>query len=126
MGCQPKLEIFKMAKVNTSKYTPAMETAIRDAAPLNAEIAARLAAEFGNGITAKSVTAKAIRMNVAYNRKVAVSKNGAPVEKKESIVDEISGIVNANLDGLEKAPKGALQTLRDFLVANQDEEDESE
>ena len=119
----PIKELFIATAKNASKYTPAMEQAIRDAAPLNLEIATALAASFGNGISAKSVTAKASRMGVAYNRKVAVSKTGAPVEKKETIVDEISGIVNASLDGLEKAPKAALQTLRDYLVANQPDED---
>ena len=101
----------------TSKYTPQMEQMIRDAAPLDQSIARELAVAFGEGFTEKSVTAKATRMGVAYNRKVAVSKTGAPVERKEAIVAEIAEIVGQSLEGLEKAPKQALQTLRDFLTA---------
>lgn len=102
---------------NKSKYTPQMEQMLRDAAPLNQARATELAELFGEGFSARSVTAKAIRMGLAYERKQVVSKTGAPVEKKDAIVAEIASVVNANLDGLDKAPKQVLQRLRDFVKA---------
>lgn len=101
----------------TSKYSPAQEQAIRDAAPLNQAKATELAAQFGSKFTARSVIAKAVRMGVEYERKAAVTKTGAPVESKEKIVGQIAELVGATLDGLEKAPKPALQALRDYLTA---------
>jgi hypothetical protein len=106
-----------MAKQAVSKYTVQMEARIRAEAPLNQAKATALAAEFGEKFTARSVIAKAVRMEVPYERKVAVTKAGAPIERKEAIVAEIASMVGANLDGLEKAPKGALQALRDFVAA---------
>jgi hypothetical protein len=94
-------------------FTPEQEARIRDEAPLNQAKSRALAAEFGK--TERSVTAKAVRMGVAYERKQSVTKNGQPVERKEAIVSEISEIVGANLEGLDKAPKGALQAVRNFL-----------
>lgn len=95
-------------------FTPEQEAAIREAAPLNQEKSRALAASMGK--TERSITAKAVRMGVAYERKAAVTKTGAPVEKKETIVAQISAIVSGNLDGLDKAPKAALQAVRDFVV----------
>lgn len=53
----------------TEPFTPAMEEEIRRAAPLNLEKAEALAKQFGGGVTARSVAAKAVRMGVAYERK---------------------------------------------------------
>ena len=100
-----------------SKYSPAQEQTIRDAAPLNQAKATELAAQFGEKFTARSVIAKAVRMGVEYERKAAVTKTGAPVESKEKIVAQIAELVGTNLAGLEKAPKPALQAVRDFLTA---------
>ena len=108
-----------MAKQVVSKYSAAQEQRIRDAAaagPLNAAVAETLAAEFGEKFTARSVIAKITRMNLPYQRKVAVTKTGAPVESKEKIVAQIAELVSGNLDGLDKAPKPALQALRDYLA----------
>lgn len=96
-------------------YTAAQEAEIRAAAPLNQAKAIALAEKFGK--SARSVTAKAVRMGIAYERKQPTTKAGGKVERKEAIVSEIAEIVSANLDGLEKAPKGVLQALRDFLAA---------
>lgn len=96
-------------------FTPEQEQAIRDAAPLNQAKSRELALQFGK--TERSVTAKAVRMGVAYERKQPQTKNGQPVERKEAIVAEIAEIVGANLEGLDKAPKGALQAVRNFLRA---------
>lgn len=106
-----------MAKKPTSKYTAAMEQAIRDAAPLDQAKATALAEQFGEGFSARSVTAKAVRMNVPYNRKQPTTKTGGKIENKAGLVAEIGEIVSGNLDGLDKAPKPALQAIRDFLVA---------
>lgn len=106
-----------MAKQPTSKYTPAHEARIRETSPLNQAAAEALATEFGSGFTARSVIAKITRMGLPYERKQPVTKNGEKVEQKEKIVAEIAEIVGGNLDGLEKAPKPALQRLRDFLAA---------
>ena len=103
-----------MATDKTPNYSPEQEQRIRDMAPLNQAKATLLATEFGK--SARSVTAKAVRMGVAYERKQPQTKTGAPVERKEAIVAQISEVVNANLDGLDKAPKQALQALRDFVV----------
>ncbi len=106
-----------MTKQTASKYSAAQEARIQAEAPLNQAKATALATEFGPKFTARSVIAKAVRMGVPYERKVAVTKTGAPVERKEAIVAEIASLVGETLDGLDKAPKGALQTLRDFMVA---------
>jgi hypothetical protein len=96
-------------------FTPEQEDAIRAAEPLNQAKARALAAEMGK--TERSITAKAVRMGLAYERKQPTTKAGGKVEKKEAIVSEISAIVGGNLDGLDKAPKAVLQRLRDFVVA---------
>lgn len=95
-------------------FTPEQEAMIAAAAPLNQEKARALAAKMNK--TERSITAKAVRMGVAYIRKQPVTKAGGKVEKKETIVAEIANIVSGNLDGLDKAPKAALQALRDFVV----------
>ena len=95
-------------------FTPEQEQQIRDAAPLNQAKARELAASMGK--TERSVTAKAVRMGVAYERKQPTTKAGGKVEKKETIVSEIAALVEGNLDGLDKAPKAALQALRNFVV----------
>lgn len=105
---------------NTSNYTEAMEDRIREAAEENGgkidnELAGALAAEFGT-VGKRSVIAKATRMEI-YKAKEKTSKSGGPVERKEDIAVEIGEIVGANMEGLENAPKLALQRLRDFVVA---------
>lgn len=104
-------------KKSASKYTPAMEARIREEAPLNQAKAESLAVEFGQGFSGKSVIAKANRMGVAYEKKVAVTKSGGKIESKEKIVAEIAAIVGASMDGLEKATKPALQAIRDHVKA---------
>jgi hypothetical protein len=101
----------------TTRYTAAHEAAIRAASPLNQEKANELAASFGADFTGRGIIAKISRMDgVVYNRKAKVTKTGAPVEQKESLAAEIAELVGANLAGLDKAPKPALQAIRNFLV----------
>ena len=101
-----------MAKERTPNFTAEQEQAIRDAAPMNQAKSEQLAAQFNK--TPASVRAKAVRMGVPYERKVATTKTGAPVERKEAIVAELAQLTGANLEGLEKAPKPVLQALRNF------------
>jgi len=105
-----------MTKQAVSKYSAEQEARIRAEAPLNQAKAVALAAEFGPKFTARSVIAKAVRMEVGYERKQPVTKSGLPVENKEAIVAQIAQVVEGNLDGLDKAPKAALQALRNALV----------
>lgn len=100
-----------------SKYSPEMEAAIRAEPVLNAEVAARLASEFGPSFTARMVIAKINRMtDVDYQNKVKTTKAGGKIETKEDIVAQIAKRVEGNLEGLEKAPKPALQLIRDALA----------
>lgn len=105
------------ARKATSAYTPAMEaelTAIAKEGKLNAETAATFADK--HGLSARSVIAKATRMNLPYQKKVRTTKAGGKIESKAAIAEQLSAIIGANLDGLENAPKGALQAVRDYIV----------
>ena len=105
-----------MAKaVKAPNFTSEQEDAIRAMEPLNQAKARELAASMGK--TERSITAKAVRMGLVYERKQPTTKAGGKVEKKETIVSEISALVSGNLDGLDKAPKAALQAIRNHLVA---------
>ena len=114
-----------MTVVKAPNFTAAQETLIRDAAPLNFAKAGELAAmpemntSDGSPRKVNSVVAKARSLGVDYTRKAvaSVTKAGDPVEKKIAIVKQISDLIEANLDGLEVAPKSALQALRDFIKA---------
>lgn len=114
-----------MAEAKTANYTAAQEARILAAAqngPLNLDTAKALAAEFGGGKTYRSVVAKIGRMGVPYAKKVAVSKTGDPVIRKENLVSEIGRFVPGSLDGLEKASKGALVNIRDAFAALSEED----
>ena len=105
-----------MTKQAASKYTAAMEKAIRDEPVLNQAVANRLAESFGPGFTGRMVIAKINSMQLPYQKKAAVTKTGEPVERKELLVAEIAKFVQGNLEGLDKAPKPALQAIRDALA----------
>jgi hypothetical protein len=111
-------------QIKEANYTAAQEARITAAAqngPLNLETAKALAAEFGGGKSYRSVVAKIGRMGLPYAKKVAVSKTGEPVERKENIVAEIARYVPGSLDGLEKASKPALANIRDAFAAFADD-----
>lgn len=105
-----------MAKQTASKYTPAMVSAIQAEPVLNQAVANRLAGEFGPEFTGRMVIAKINSLKLPYERKAAVTKAGTPVERKDALVTEIARFVEGNLDGLDKAPKPALQAIRDALA----------
>lgn len=100
-----------------SKYSPAMEAELTALAEtgLNAEVAAQFAEK--HNLTARSVIAKITRMGLTYEKKVRTTKAGGKIESKEAIVAEIASITGATLEGLEKAPKAALQVVRDYVRA---------
>lgn len=117
---------------NNNKYTAVQEALILAAIKANGNVANQTIAEAlaadprmndeSNGKsearTARGIIAKMSRMKDAngftYERKVTLSKSGAPVQKKLDMVARIAeraGVAAAKLDGLEKAPKLALETL---------------
>ena len=106
-----------VAAKKASNFTDAQVAAIQAAAPVNQAKAKELAASLG--LKEKSIIAKATRMGI-YVAKGKVTKTGSPVERKEAIVEAIANIIETNLDGLEKAPKPALQAIRDYLASLDD------
>lgn len=103
-----------MAKIETPNYSKAQEAAMLAAGVIDNAKALEFAAQFGKDV--KSVRAKAVRMGI-YKAAEKKSKSGGKVESKEDIVKEIQAIVGRNMEGLEKAPKLVLQTLRSKLAA---------
>jgi hypothetical protein len=103
-----------MAKETTPNYTPEQEQAMLAVGTIDNAKALELAAKFGKDV--KSVRAKAVRMGI-YQAKAKVSKTGGPVESKEKIAADIATLVGKNMEGLEKAPKTALQAIRAALAA---------
>lgn len=98
----------------TQNYSEAQVTRMHEFEFIDAAIAQELADEFGKNV--KSVVAKAVREGL-YKAKEKTSKSGGKIETKEEIVAEISTLVGANLDGLEKASKQALIAIRAKLSA---------
>lgn len=95
-------------------YSEAQEAEMMAAGIIDNDKAGEFATKFGKDI--RSVRAKAVRMGI-YKAKEKVSKTGGKIESKEDIVKDIAAIVQKNLDGLEKAPKGVLQIIRSRLSA---------
>lgn len=86
-------------------------------APLNMEIAEKIADEFD--IKARSVIASAVRNKIEYVKKARVSKTGGEVISKDDLVARIAenlGFEVADLVGLEKANKSALEILASAKV----------
>ena len=103
-----------MTKEVVKNYTDAQEAELMAAGVIDNDAAIEFAAKFGKDV--RSIRAKAVRMGI-YKAKEKVSKTGGKIESKEAIVADIAAIVGKNLDGLEKAPKQALITLRARLSA---------
>ena len=99
--------------MSKSLYTSAMVDLMRSRAPLNADLCQQLAVEFGNGITTRSVIAKAKSAGIDYNVKAKPARKKAAATKMD-IVRAIAKAVDADagsLDGLVKAPASALSAL---------------
>lgn len=110
-----------MSKEKVPNFSAAQEQRIRDAADegtLNADVAATLATEFGK--TSRSVIAKIVRMGLPYATKQRTTKSGDPIVSKAKLVEQIGAVVAGNLEGLDKAPKPALQALARFASASRD------
>lgn len=104
-----------MAKTETVKnYSEAQEAVLLAAGIIDNAKAMELAAQLGKDV--RSIRAKATRMGI-YKAQAKVSKTGGKIESKEDIVKEISALIGKNMDGLEKAPKLALQVIRERLSA---------
>lgn len=109
-----------------------MVAAIRDNGNVaNMALAEKLAADERmndndkNPRKARSIVAKLRKVvdeneGFTYERKATVTKDGKPVQKKLDLVSRIATAANvpvAKLDGMEKAPKLALETLVAALAA---------
>lgn len=118
-----------MAKIATPNYSTAQETIILNAIRENGNVANLALAEVlaaredmrdndGQVRKARAITAKMSRMAEAngftYERKAPTTKDGKAVTKKTDLVARIatlSGVTAAKLNGLETAPKLALESL---------------
>ena len=99
--------------MSKSLYTTEMVDIMRESAPLNAEVCAELSATFGNGITSRSVIAKAKSLGLDYIVKAKPARKKATATKMD-LVNAIAKAVAADagsLDGLVKAPASALSAL---------------
>jgi len=84
--------------------------------------------------TPRSIVAKLRRVvdanpGFSYERVVAKTKDGKPVTKKLDLVArivELSGVPANKLDGLDKAPKLALDTIVEAFIAATADDDEDE
>jgi hypothetical protein len=103
-----------MTKVAEKNYSESQEAEMLAAGIIDNAKALEFAARFGKDV--RSIRAKAVRMGI-YKAAEKVSKTGGKIESKEAIVADIAKIVGKNLDGLEKAPKTALQIIRSKLAA---------
>jgi hypothetical protein len=96
-------------------------------APLNLEKSERIAAEFG--VKSRSVIATAVRLGIAYEKKVRVSKNGKKPTNKTELVKEIAEalfVSTETLEGLEKSSKLALENVLAAIKNEESEEESSE
>ena len=99
--------------MSKSVYTDQMVDLMRSRAPLNADLCRELAFEFGNGITTRSVIAKAKSAGIDYTVKAKPARKKATATKMD-LVNAIAKAVDADdgsLDGLVKAPANALSAL---------------
>ena len=103
-----------MTKVTEKNYSEAQEAILLAAGIIDNAKAIILAAQLEKDV--RSIRAKAVRMGI-YKAAEKISKTGGKVESKEDIVADIAKIVGKNLDGLEKAPKVALQIIRSKIAA---------
>jgi len=135
-----------MATDKTPNYTAAQETLILAEIAktgANLQTAERLAAMSdmydaeGKERKPRAITAKMSRMaekhGFKYERKQPTTKDGKPVTNKTDLVAKIAAALDVAtdaLDGLEKSPKAALETLHavigDMIADRDAEREESE
>ena len=92
-------------------YTLNQEQKIRNSAPVNKEIAEKLASEFG--VTTRSVISKAISMKVPYIKEQQVQAQ-ARVRKAE-VVRQIESALGVECNSLVNATAKDLATLLDAI-----------
>ena len=90
-----------------------METAIRNAAPLNLAKAQELASTMS--VSYRSVIAKAKQLGVEYVSKAPAAKREG-IARKADYVNAIQIFTGLSLEGLDKAPLDTLVKLSDFLA----------
>jgi len=88
-------------------YTLAQENIIRKAAPVNKEIAEKLASKFG--VSTRSVISKAISMKVTYNKEVRVPRETSI--RKAEVVTQIEALLKIQAPSLVNAKALDLATL---------------
>ena len=88
-------------------YTLAQETIIRKAAPVNKEIAAKLASKFG--VSTRSVISKTISMKVPYVKEVRVPRETST--RKAEVVSQIEALLRIQAPSLVNAKAPDLATL---------------
>jgi hypothetical protein len=106
-----------MPKQTQKNYTDEQEAVLAKYTMIDNAIALELASQFNKDV--KSIRAKAVRLGI-YKRQEKVTKSGTKIEQKSAIVSEIAtiaGIAIEALDGLDKAPKTALQAIRQAIAA---------
>ena len=92
-------------------YTLNQEQKIRNSAPVNKEIAEKLASEFG--VTTRSVISKAISMKVEYHKEEKATAQ-AKVRKAE-VVRQIESALGVECNSLVNANAKDLATLLDAV-----------
>jgi hypothetical protein len=110
------MEKYKMATTKNVNYTP--------------EQTAAIVAAYGEGVSAESIAAslgKSVRSVIAklsregvYKAKERVSKTGAPIVKKDELVDAMQiefNLTEAEADSLTKANKTALAKILQQVIA---------
>ena len=100
-------------KTKVVNYTPEMTAELVAAYSANPtkDTVAAFATKFGK--TTKSIVAKLSREGV-YVKAAPVAKDGSPVAKKDTLVEQIAeamSVPSEKLDGLEKAPKTVLKMV---------------
>lgn len=113
----------------TSKYTKSMEAAIAAAAPLDLVKATELAKtpEFVKaGVTARGIAAKARSMGVDYVKQERKAKDGSAVAKKDEIVAQLEAHFGVTFKSLAKAEKADLKALRDCILGDEVDAEETD
>ena len=88
-------------------YTLAQETIIRKSAPVNKEIAEKLASKFG--VSTRSVISKTISMKVPYIKEVRVPRETST--RKAVVVTQIEALLKIQAPSLVNAKAVDLATL---------------
>ena len=101
--------------VKVPNYSDTQVARMREMAPLNKEKAETLAKEFGNGKTAKSVAAKAIREQIQYDKAPAPTKKAKDAPTKAQLVEAMRKATGLKLSDLEKAPTACLNEIARFI-----------